>query len=158
MDTRNQGENTTKGFLFGAIIGGAVGAVAALLLAPKSGRELRKELYDKSNEFYDSAGRYVTEMEGNVERAVSTTVNEGRSRAQNIINSARHQAEDILEKAEQVLNDARTKAGDAKEQVQERIEHIRDAAKASASAFKTELEESKQEGYLKSTKEDIFGK
>jgi gas vesicle protein len=145
MDNRNSGENYTRGFMFGAIIGGAVGAVTALLLAPKSGRELRKDLYDKSNEFYNTAGEYLTEMEGNMEQTVSTTVNQGRARAQNIINSARHQAEDILHKAEQVLTDAKSKANVTKDQVQNRIEHIRDAAQASAAAFRTELDEAKNE-------------
>jgi gas vesicle protein len=145
MDNRNSGEHYTRGFLFGAIVGGAAGAIAALLMAPKSGKELRKDIYDKSNELYDTAGEYLTEIEGNMEHSVNTTVNEGRVRAQNIINSARNQAEDILHKAEHVLSDARSKANVTKEQVQDRIEHIRDAAQASAAAFRTELDESKEE-------------
>ncbi|MGM9927101.1 MAG: YtxH domain-containing protein [Bacillus sp. (in: firmicutes)] len=34
----------TKDFMIGALIGGITGALAALLLAPKSGRELRQDL------------------------------------------------------------------------------------------------------------------
>ncbi|MFD1953473.1 YtxH domain-containing protein [Paenibacillus thailandensis] len=34
----------TKGFLWGTIAGGIVGSVAALLLAPKSGKELRGDI------------------------------------------------------------------------------------------------------------------
>lgn len=34
----------TKDFLIGALIGGMVGAVSALLLAPKSGKELRHDI------------------------------------------------------------------------------------------------------------------
>src|SRR5690606_21414837 len=33
-----------KGFIMGAIVGGIVGAVTALLLAPKSGKEMREDL------------------------------------------------------------------------------------------------------------------
>ncbi|MFH7819535.1 YtxH domain-containing protein [Neobacillus thermocopriae] len=37
-------EVTSSSFLLGAIIGGVVGAAAALLLAPKSGKEMRKSI------------------------------------------------------------------------------------------------------------------
>lgn len=40
--------NSCKGFMFGAVIGGIVGAVTALILAPKSGRELRVEFNEKA--------------------------------------------------------------------------------------------------------------
>jgi gas vesicle protein len=35
-----------KDFIIGAVVGGLLGAMAALLLAPKSGRELRKDIAD----------------------------------------------------------------------------------------------------------------
>lgn len=35
-----------KSFLFGAVSGAALGAVAALLFAPKPGKELRKDIAD----------------------------------------------------------------------------------------------------------------
>ncbi|MUT66894.1 YtxH domain-containing protein [Paenibacillus sp. NEAU-GSW1] len=34
----------TKGFLLGALAGGVVGSIAALLLAPKAGKELRQDI------------------------------------------------------------------------------------------------------------------
>lgn len=42
-----QYEGKSKDFIIGAIIGGAVGALTALLLAPKSGKELRNDLADQ---------------------------------------------------------------------------------------------------------------
>ncbi|MHA7966413.1 YtxH domain-containing protein [Paenibacillus sp. CAU 1782] len=36
--------STTSGIITGALVGGAVGVIAALLLAPKSGQELRSDL------------------------------------------------------------------------------------------------------------------
>ena len=41
-------KSSTGGFLLGALIGGLVGATAALLLAPKSGKELRGDLNQQS--------------------------------------------------------------------------------------------------------------
>ena len=136
----NKGEsNFTQGLILGTIIGGTIGAITALLLAPKSGAELRKDLAEKSNELYDKTADYLYTAESNLNSVVSNTVNEGRVRAQNIINSAKRQAEDILESAESVLHDAKAKAFTAKEGVQDKISTIKNAAKASADAFKKEL-------------------
>ena len=40
----SQDNNLAKGFLIGFLAGGAVGAVVALLTAPKSGKELRADI------------------------------------------------------------------------------------------------------------------
>ncbi|CAM4060874.1 YtxH domain-containing protein [Paenibacillus alkaliterrae] len=40
MSTRKQ----TKGFLLGALAGGVVGSITALLIAPKAGKELRQDI------------------------------------------------------------------------------------------------------------------
>lgn len=45
-----------QGFVVGAIIGAAVGAVTSLLLAPKSGRELREDIKQKSADLYEQTG------------------------------------------------------------------------------------------------------
>ncbi len=42
-----------KGCATGAFIGAVVGAVTSLLLAPKSGKELREDIKSKSNEYYE---------------------------------------------------------------------------------------------------------
>lgn len=42
-------------FLKGLIIGGLIGAVAGLLLAPKSGKETRADIYNKSEELMKMA-------------------------------------------------------------------------------------------------------
>jgi gas vesicle protein len=138
----DQVENTgafTRGLAFGALLGGVVGAVTALLLAPKSGAELRKDIADKSSEVYGKASDYINTAGPVVSSAVATTVNEGRQRAQSIIDSAKKQAEDLLTSAESVLQDARTKAVSAKDAVGDKITNVKDAAKAGADAFREEL-------------------
>ena len=45
----------SKGLLIGFLTGGIVGAAIALLYAPKSGKELRKDIKDKADEFKDEA-------------------------------------------------------------------------------------------------------
>ncbi len=132
-------QDYTKGLVVGALIGGVAAAITALLLAPKSGAELRKDIASTTTDMYGKASDYYKKVEQNVGETVSHTYQEGKQKAQNIIESARRQAEDLLSSAENVLKDARTKASSAKEQVQEKIDTLREAAKASADAFKSEL-------------------
>jgi gas vesicle protein len=50
MSTRKQ----TKGFLLGALAGGVVGSVTALLLAPKAGKELRQDISVQAQKVSDT--------------------------------------------------------------------------------------------------------
>ena len=59
---QEQNINSSKDFLVGAFIGGIVGALTALFLAPKSGRELRTDineqvgmLKEKTDQWKDAA-------------------------------------------------------------------------------------------------------
>jgi len=135
---RNESTTYLRGFLTGALIGGLAGAITALLFAPKSGRELRRDIAERTGELYDKAQEALNpKLVG--EELPPVTPNQGKLRAQQIVQSARQQAEQLLSSAEQVLRDARTKATHAKEQIQENIERVREAAKASVEAFKSEL-------------------
>lgn len=146
MSNQNDANNNlTKGFLLGAIVGGAVGAITALLLAPKSGAELRKDIAETSQDIYGKASDYFQIVEEKVGKAVANTVNEGKAKAQGIIESAKRQAENILENAENVLKDARSKASTSKEIFEDRIDNLKNAAKAGADAFKAEMSASKQD-------------
>ncbi|MDU0205046.1 YtxH domain-containing protein [Paenibacillus sp. MAH-36] len=62
-------ETNRSGLLLGLVIGGAIGAVASLLLAPKKGAELRdnltttyRNLSDKTNQFAAALGQKTKEM------------------------------------------------------------------------------------------------
>lgn len=140
MDSQNE---YSKGFIIGALIGGVAGALTALLLAPKSGTELRKDIAATSTDIYGKASDYFKQMESQVEGVVLNSVNEGKMKAQGIIDSAREQAKEILSGAETVLAQAKNKANDAKDSVSHNYEAVRDAAKAGAEAFKSEMKSAK---------------
>jgi len=129
----------TKGFVVGAFIGGAVGAITALLLAPKSGEELRKDIAVKSTDAYDKAQKYFEEKEIIIGDKLKSTVNEGKLRADKIVDSAKAQANEILESAERVFNEAKNKSGASKEYIQDRISKVKSAVSESAEVFKQEL-------------------
>lgn len=109
--------SVTSGFFMGVLVGGAVGAVVALLLAPKSGKELRRDIAETGEDLMDKASNLV----GKTEEQVDESLNEGRIRAQRIVTSARQQAESILSNAEHVLNEARLRA----QSVRDRVETFR---------------------------------
>jgi gas vesicle protein len=122
--------NTAKGFLFGLIAGGAIGAALALLYAPKSGRELRGDIKKRTDDLVEDAEEYISTAR---EKAVEL-INEGKKRADNMISDARKRAEELLHDAEKVLSGAKDKAGGLVGEG----EKIRDAMKAGVETFKEE--------------------
>jgi len=51
--------------IMGTIIGGAVGSVLGMLFAPKTGKELRKGLKDKSKQAYSKGKVFKKQIEEN---------------------------------------------------------------------------------------------
>jgi gas vesicle protein len=141
MATYEAGETSglSKGLLIGLLTGGAVGAALALLFAPKSGRELRSDISDMTNQYIDKAGDILNTAN---ERS-REIINEGRTRAESFIDDAREKASTLLSDAEKIVTDARAKVGNAGGKVMTDVKDnagkLADAAKAGTEAFKEEL-------------------
>lgn len=52
-------KDNNKSFLWGTLIGGVVGSVTALLLAPKQGTELRKDIVDTTRQLSNKTQELV---------------------------------------------------------------------------------------------------
>ena len=63
--------SSTGEFLKGLVIGGAIGVVATLLMAPRSGEETRAQIREKSIEFRDKAQETYAEMMQEVEASAA---------------------------------------------------------------------------------------
>jgi gas vesicle protein len=50
-----------KGLITGFLGGSAIIALVALLFAPKSGKELRKDIKDKTDKYYDDTEKLITD-------------------------------------------------------------------------------------------------
>jgi len=66
---RDEGYGSSS-ILLAFLLGGAVGAGFAFLLAPKSGRELRHQLRDLAGETREKAHHYLDETKGRVTSAI----------------------------------------------------------------------------------------
>ncbi len=65
------GNNHNGSSLFqGLLIGGVLGALAGILLAPKSGRELRWDLREKGNDALDGAKRLCSDTQAKAKALV----------------------------------------------------------------------------------------
>lgn len=83
-----------KSFLMGAIIGTIAGGIAALLLAPKAGKEMRKDLSKKAKDATDK----TQELFDNVSE-----------QALDLVDKAKNIASDAKNAAESLINDLKKK-------------------------------------------------
>ena len=121
-----------KSFLLGALIGGVVGTVTALLFAPKSGKELRRDIADTSADFYDKASDYVINV-----------TNEGKSKVQEAYTVAINKTSELIDEASEYKNS-----------LQNKFTNLKEAAKAGADVFRTDLKSSSDENNIE-TEENI---
>ncbi len=86
-------------FLAGFVVGGLVGAVAALLLAPQSGEETRTLIRDKSIE---------------LKSQVEETAADARAKAERIAHDAKSRAEDLQRRGQVLLDEQKARLGGKK--------------------------------------------
>ena len=86
MSKENSG--LAKGLFIGFLVGGIAGAVAALLYAPKSGKELRDDIKKKTGELTGDVGEYIRSAGSRT----TEMVNRGKNRSDEIVASAREKA------------------------------------------------------------------
>jgi len=128
--------NVGKGLLIGFLAGGAVGAVLALLYAPKSGKELRGDIKEKADEYLGEAEKYIAEAKDKAK----DMINEGKKKSEKLISDAKLKSEELLRDAEKIFGEAKVKASTAVNTGKENIEseggRLRDAVKAGVDAYK----------------------
>jgi gas vesicle protein len=76
------------GFFLGVLVGTLIGGVAALLLAPTSGKKLRRKISDKAEDFYEDAQEYYET---------------GKDKAGEIYREGKKRVSDIVEDAKRIV-------------------------------------------------------
>lgn len=106
MSEQNNNNMSGKDFVIGAFVGGIIGACAALLLAPKSGRELRDDL----SVGYQTASKKTQEIAKNVGEQTEVIVGKVKEVAEHVkedvhtwTKGAASTTKEVIEEAEQAV-------------------------------------------------------
>lgn len=110
---RNEGR--TEGFIVGALIGAATAAVASLLFAPKSGKELRKDISEGTSKTFENADGYLD----TAKKRGSQIVEDVEKSASSYLSIAGDKTEEALSKAKGLF---KKKAKEAEELVEDIVE------------------------------------
>lgn len=102
----HENDGMGKGLFVGFLAGSVVGAVLALLYAPKTGEEFRADIKKRSGELAGDAEEYLERAR---KKAVEI-VNEGKERSETLVSDARKRAESLMDDAQRIMNEAK-KAG-----------------------------------------------
>ncbi|MCU6710808.1 YtxH domain-containing protein [Paenibacillus sp. J5C_2022] len=89
-------ETSLNGAVAGAIVGGAIGAITALLLAPKSGRELRSDLCAKAQ----SVKEHTSQLAGQLSAQAKELAGSMTGKSEEAPATACHSATDLEERSE----------------------------------------------------------
>ena len=131
-----ENSNLGKGLFIGFLAGGALGAILALLYAPKSGKDLRNDIRIKTDEYLDDAERYIADARDKAK----DLINEGKKRSEKIITDAKHKSEELLKDAEKIFTDAKVKASSAvaggKEILEGEAARLKTAVKAGVDTYR----------------------
>ena len=99
------GKNNSKDFIVGSLVGGVIGAVTALFLAPKSGKEIRDDL-----------GQQASIVKGRTEKFTSQTL----EKSAGIANTAKEKtvslSQVVSEQSSQIMNKVRDLTNTTNEQ------------------------------------------
>ena len=111
--------NRNRGFLGGTIIGMVVGAVTALLLAPKTGKETQADLRKQAKKIVKDADVRLTEMESeldgridNLKMAARDLRGEAYEESQRLITRAEILKHDLQDSANQMSKNGDDTKGD----------------------------------------------
>ena len=119
----DNGGSETGSFLAGFIIGGLVGAAAALILAPQSGEQTRSQIRERGIELRDRAGEMAEDA---------------RKRAEDAAVEARRRADELERRAKEMYEEQRTRVTGAVEEGKKAALRKRDELMGGGKAEKVE--------------------
>ena len=124
-------ESGAGSFLFGAIVGGVIGAAAALFLAPKTGKEMREDFSTQAGQLKDK-GIEISAVAK--DKATEFTVQWRRIKQQNMVRLQRIKQRNIgsvaKDKATEFTSTAKEKTGEVTKTIQEQSEQLVDKVKS----------------------------
>ena len=104
-------------FLAGVILGGIAGFAVGILLAPKSGSEMRADLLDRT----DSAREQIWDRTGSAREQIWDRTGSAREQLIDRTGTARDQMEDLLDTTSQRLEEIRAEAAQIASTLRQRV-------------------------------------
>ena len=147
---RDSGENISTKLTF-FLVGAGIGAVLALLFAPKSGEELRNDIADATRKGIDKSREAAQQLGTKASEYYDTT----KQKAGEYYDSARETAgeyyEATRERASELYDTATAKAGDV-------VTKTREAAKTQAGSISAAVEAGKKAYVEEKRKTELSGR
>lgn len=112
--------NSSTRFIEGLLLGGVLGFIGGILFAPKSGRELRRELAENSDEVYRSASTSISDLKDRGQQAVQDI----QTRGDAAIKQATQQFQETRDQLSQKLQEMSGKSGKIGVQEPESAQHM----------------------------------
>ncbi len=147
---RDYGDNISTRLTY-FLVGAGIGAVLALLFAPKSGEELRNDIADATRKGLDRSKEAAQQLGAKASEVYDTT----RAKATELYDTARDSAgqyyEATKERAAELYDTATAKAGDA-------VATARDAAARQAGSIQAAVEAGKKAYVEEKRKTELSGR
>ena len=147
---RDSGDNISTRLTY-FLVGAGIGAVLALLFAPKSGEELRNDIADVTRKGIDKSKEAATQLGAKASEYYDTT----KQKAGEYYDTARETAgeyyEATRERATELYDTASTKAGDV-------VAKTRDAATRQAGSISAAVEAGKKAYVEEKRKTELSGR
>lgn len=147
---RDSGDNISTKLTF-FLVGAGIGAVLALLFAPKSGEELRNDIADATRKGIDKSKEAAQQLGAKANEYYDT----GRQKAGEYYGAARETAEEYYEatreRAAELYDTATSKAGEV-------VASARDAAKTQAGSISAAVEAGKKAYVEEKRKTELSGR
>lgn len=116
---RIRDKGRTEGLIIGVVLGAAVATVASLLFAPKSGKDLRKDIsegtsktLEQADDYLDTAKKQGSKLADDVEKSAFEYLNLAGDKTDNAFSKAKglfkrktNEAEDMVEDTTETLKD-----------------------------------------------------
>jgi gas vesicle protein len=122
----SRSNGSSKGLIIGTLIGGVAGSVTAMLLAPKSGKELREDIKGKAVGLIDSTKEYSNEVLDNL----TMRLGEAKMQSDNLL----IEAGNLLEMAK---DETSSLYSGSKDTVLKEIEKLKSAIDTTVNTYKS---------------------
>jgi gas vesicle protein len=109
----NQNNGYGKGLFIGSLAGGLIGSLTALLFTTRSGKEMRKDIKNKTDKYLDDTEKLINDTKAKAE----DTINEGKK----IFMDSKGEVDSIVSTGKELVDDE--------------INHIKSSINAGVSAY-----------------------